>query len=124
VYASSNSGAPDARTASCQNRSVTVPHGLRSGHAREQARHALLDEAVATADGRRYVELLRGIDDRWEFDLVAGLLSTRLAASPERLPERRAKQEVLAKERGGGAGASRGLCSWGRRRGRRDSRSS
>jgi hypothetical protein len=78
---------------------LTVPHGLRSSYAREQARHALIDEAVATADGRRYLELLHGIENPWEFDLVATLLSTRLAVSPERIPERRAKQVALAKER-------------------------
>jgi hypothetical protein len=78
---------------------VTVPHGLRSSYRREQARRELLDEAAATADGRRYLELLRGIDDWWEFDLVAGLLSVRLAADPVAIPHRRAKQVALAKER-------------------------
>jgi hypothetical protein len=79
---------------------VTVPHGLRaSAHQREVARRALLDEAVAAADGRRYLEPLRGVADPWEFDLVADLLSVRLAASPERIPERRAKQVALARDR-------------------------
>jgi hypothetical protein len=79
---------------------VTVLHGLRASvHTREAATRALLDEAVATIDGRRYLALLRGIAGRWAFNLVAELLSTRLAADPSAIPHRRAKRVALAKER-------------------------
>jgi hypothetical protein len=78
---------------------VTLPDGLRAGWEREQARNALVDEAAATEDGRRYLELLRAVDDPWEWDLVAALLSTRLALWPDPIAHRRAKHEALARER-------------------------
>jgi hypothetical protein len=76
---------------------VAVPHGLRSGHQREQARRDLVDAAAAIDDGRAYRGLLRAVEDGVEWDIVAELLSTRLALGPEPLPHRRAKQITRAR---------------------------
>jgi hypothetical protein len=78
---------------------VTVPHGLRPGWERDEACRQLVDRAALTDDGRAYAEILRSIEDWCEWDVFAGLLSTRLAVSPAALPHRRAKQEALGRER-------------------------
>jgi hypothetical protein len=78
---------------------MTVPHGLRSGREREQARRALVDRAVAAATGEGYLAVLRSVEDRSEFDLVAELLWTRRVISPGAIAHRHAKQEALARER-------------------------
>jgi hypothetical protein len=78
---------------------MTVPRGLRPSHERTEARRLLVEEATLTADGLRYVALLRQVADDHEFDLVAEQLAVQLAVRPDRLPHRRAKQAALARER-------------------------
>ena len=77
---------------------MTVPHGLRSGWAREQASRALIERALQTTDGREYLAILRSVADWYDFDLLDELLSTALCLRPEAIPHRRAKQEALGRE--------------------------
>ena len=78
---------------------MTVPHGPRSVHQREQARRELVERALLTTDGREYVESLRAVEDAHEWGIFAELLSTELCLRPVALPHRRAKQEALGRER-------------------------
>jgi hypothetical protein len=78
---------------------MTVPHGLRSSYQRDEARRELIDELVATTDGRAFLEALQSIEDWYAFDLVAELLSSRLAVDPAALPHRRAKQKALGRDK-------------------------
>jgi hypothetical protein len=78
---------------------VTVPHGLRSSYHRDEACRQLVDRAALTDDGRVYAEILRSIEDWYEWDVFAELLSTRLAVDPAARPHRRAKQEALGREK-------------------------
>jgi hypothetical protein len=70
---------------------VTVPHGLRSSYRREEARRALVAEAVATADLERYAAILASVDQADWFGFWSELvLRVGVPIVPERVLQRHA----------------------------------